>query len=91
LCALALQRERPDYVVSQRIGLAAGKVFAGPVGSASRREYTVVGDVVNLSARLMQVCEDGAVITDEPTAQRVRDLIAFAELPPVQVKGKQAR
>ncbi|MFO7538185.1 MAG: adenylate/guanylate cyclase domain-containing protein [Chloroflexota bacterium] len=90
LCALALQRERPDYVVVQRIGLAAGKVFAGPVGSASRREYTVVGDVVNLSARLMQVCEDGAVITGETTAQRVRDLIAFAELPPVQVKGKQA-
>jgi adenylate cyclase len=90
LCALALQRERPDYVASQRIGLAAGKVFAGPVGSASRREYTVVGDVVNLSARLMQVCEDGAVITGEATAQRVRDLITFTELPAVQVKGKQA-
>jgi adenylate cyclase len=90
LCALALQRERPDYVVTQRIGLAAGKVFAGPVGSASRREYTVVGDVVNLSARLMQVCKDGAVVTGEMTAQRVRDLITFTELPAVQVKGKQA-
>jgi adenylate cyclase len=90
LCALALQRERPDYVAMQRIGLAAGKAFAGPVGSASRREYTVVGDVVNLSARLMQVCEDGAVITGETTAQRVQDLIAFTALPPVRVKGKQS-
>lgn len=88
-CALALQRERPGFIASQRIGLAVGKVFASPVGSASRREYTVVGDVVNLSARLAQICEVGAVLMDEATADRVRDLFNFESLPPVQLKGKQ--
>ena len=89
-CALALQRERPAYVTQQRIGLAAGKVFACPVGAARRREYTVVGDIVNLSARLTHICQDGQVLTDKTTADRVLELIDFDLLPPVHLKGKQA-
>ena len=38
------------------VGLTTGHAFCGVVGSqGNRREYTVLGDVVNLSARLMQV------------------------------------
>ncbi len=88
-CALALLREKPDFIASQKIGLAVGKVFAGPVGSESRREYTVVGDVVNLSARLMQVCALDAVWTNGTTANRTRQWIEFEQLPDVQLKGKQ--
>lgn len=88
-CALALQRERPSFIAAQRIGLAAGKVFAGPVGATSRREYTVVGDVVNLSARLMQVCEKDAVFLDRVTADRTGKAIESEALPAVKLKGKQ--
>ena len=88
-CALAMQRERPSFIVNQRIGLAAGKVFAGPVGATSRREYTVVGDVVNLSARLMQICENEATFTDQNTANRIRKNLEFEPLAPVKLKGKQ--
>lgn len=88
-CALALQRERPSYVSSQQIGAAVGKVFAGPVGATGRREYTVVGDVVNLSARLTQVCPPGAVWTNEATMQRTSQGLEFTVMPPVQLKGKQ--
>ncbi|HEX6387042.1 MAG TPA: tetratricopeptide repeat protein, partial [Anaerolineae bacterium] len=88
-CALALQRERPDFISVQRIGLATGKVFAGPVGAADRCEYTIVGHIVNLSARLAQVCENGAVLTDSITADRVRQGIDIEALPPVQLKGRQ--
>jgi len=73
----------------QRIGLAAGKVFSGPVGSTARREYTVVGDVVNLSARLAQACAPNEVLTNPLTAARVRDAIEFEVLPQQQFKGKQ--
>ena len=88
-CAIAMLREQPDIIVEQRIGLAVGKVFAGPVGSTFRREYTVVGDVVNLSARLMQAAAAGTVLTDPLTAARVGQSIEFEPLPPRQFKGKQ--
>lgn len=88
-CALALQRERPEFITNQKIGLAVGKVFAGPVGSSARREYTVVGDIVNLSARLMQICSKNSVYTSQTTAERARDLIDFEMLPAVPLKGKQ--
>ncbi len=88
-CLLALQREKPDYIAAQRIGVSVGKVFAGPVGSSARREYTVVGDVVNQSARLMQVCEPGAILTDQATAERTRQVIECEPLPTIHLKGKQ--
>lgn len=90
-CALALQRAKPAFITHQKIGVAAGKVFACPVGSQERREYTVVGDVVNLSARLTQVCPDGAVLVSEATAARVEQLIEFETLAAVALKGKQDR
>ncbi|MEZ4590650.1 MAG: adenylate/guanylate cyclase domain-containing protein [Chloroflexota bacterium] len=88
-CLLALQREKPSFIAAQRIGVSVGKVFAGPVGSSARREYTVVGDVVNLSARLMQVCEPGMIMTDQITAERTRQVIECEPLPPIHLKGKQ--
>jgi len=88
-CAMALLREKPDFIAVQRIGLAAGKVFAGPVGSSTRREYTVVGDVVNLSARLAQICQENCIYTNSVTASRVDSWIEFEVLPPVPLKGKQ--
>jgi predicted ATPase/class 3 adenylate cyclase len=88
-CLLALQREKPAFIAAQRIGVSVGKVFAGPVGSSARREYTVVGDVVNLSARLMQVCEPGMILTDQVMAERTRQVIECDPLPTIHLKGKQ--
>ncbi len=88
-CALALRREQPAFIGSQQFGLAVGKVFAGPIGSASRCEYTVVGDVVNLSARLMQLSQPGEIVVDAAAARRAGQAAALAEMPAVHVKGKQ--
>ena len=88
LCALALQAERPSFIAKQQIGVVSGRVFACAVGSQNRREYTIVGSVVNLSSRLTLSCPDGEVYTDALTAVRVQERIELEKLPPVQFKGK---
>ncbi|HFQ94867.1 MAG TPA: tetratricopeptide repeat protein, partial [Anaerolineae bacterium] len=88
-CALALQAEQPDIVAAQRIGLTAGKVFAGPLGSPARQEYATAGAVVNLAARLMQACPDGNVLLDKATADRIGRWLRVEPLPPVKMKGFQ--
>ncbi|MEI2611415.1 MAG: adenylate/guanylate cyclase domain-containing protein [Candidatus Promineifilaceae bacterium] len=88
-CALALQREKPDSITSQQIGLATGHVFACAVGSTTRREYTTVGQAVNMSARLAQACPLGEVLTDEATTQRVGQSVRFAPLHAIRLKGRE--
>lgn len=89
-CALALQTERPSFIQTQQIGIAAGRVFACAVGAHSRREYTTVGTVVNLASRLTQVAGAGGILLDAQTARRVARQFALAQLPPVQLKGAAA-
>lgn len=71
------------------VGITTGNVFCGSVGSYVRREYAVIGDVVNLAARLMSKAK-GGLYTDEATYTRLpRHLQKHLEvLPPMAVKGK---
>jgi class 3 adenylate cyclase/tetratricopeptide (TPR) repeat protein len=69
------------------IGVVTGQTFCGAVGSKTRREYTMLGDVVNLAARLMQVAP-GNILCETATFQATQADIEFETLPAVMVKGK---
>eukprot|EP00947_MAST-08B_sp_MAST-8B-sp1_P002380 g2380.t1 len=74
-------------------GVATGTVFCGIVGSrGSRCEYTLMGDSVNLAARLMQHSVPSGVTCDLATQIQVDATgaagVDLAELPPTKVKGK---
>ncbi|NCP86818.1 MAG: hypothetical protein CO094_08615 [Anaerolineae bacterium CG_4_9_14_3_um_filter_57_17] len=69
-----------------RVGVNSGLVFAGYVGK--RKEYTVIGDTVNLAARLEQIAEADTVVIGESTLRMVRGSFRVRRLEPTQVKGK---
>ena len=57
------------------IGVSAGEAVAGTVGTEDRMEYTVIGDSVNLAARLESNAKPGQILISHRTYERVRDLV----------------
>ena len=74
-----------------RVGVATGAVYCGEVGTGARREYAVIGDSVNLAARLMGAARDGQLLVDRATYERVRRHTVHERLVPLTVKGKTGR
>jgi class 3 adenylate cyclase/tetratricopeptide (TPR) repeat protein len=85
--ALAMREALAGLGRRVAIGVTSGRAFCGTVGSRWRREYTMLGAVVNLAARLMQEAGDG-VLCDRATATAARAALAFEALAPVRVKGR---
>lgn len=89
-CALDLQQECGNlpFITMQRIGITVGRVFAGPVGSPNRHDYTTMGDSINLSSRLMQNAADHQILIDAEVQTRLNDHFNLADLGQIRVKGK---
>ncbi len=87
-CALELQEFARQQKLQLSIGVTSGRVFAGPVGGQTRREYTVMGDTVNLAARLMVASKPGQINCNYTAYRSANGQLSFEELPPIHVKGK---
>ena len=73
-----------------QIGVNRGHVFAGEIGAEFRRTFTVMGDTVNLAARLMAAVPKGAIFSTAAVLERSHTLFATEAVPPFKVKGKAA-
>jgi adenylate cyclase len=75
--------------ISIGIGISAGEAVAGTVGTEDQMEYTVIGDKVNLAARLESNAKPGQILVSESTFQQVADQVDGRCLGTVYVKGKE--
>lgn len=78
-----------DKGLSFGIGLHTGETVVGNVGSEQRKDYSAVGDVVNLCKRLQEMAGADQILISRDVYNRVRDWVRVDPLPPVQVKGRR--
>lgn len=95
--ALMIRKELTNLHIRSHIGITTGHIFCGSIGNEARREYTIIGNAVNLSARLMGAASRQdelivkygiAILCDRLTYDSAKEAVEFEPFPPQQVKGR---
>ncbi len=77
---------KPSFDI--RLGINTGEVIAGNIGSPERMDYTVIGDNVNLAARLQSEARPMTVLISDSTYAKIQNIITAKQMKPINVKGK---
>jgi class 3 adenylate cyclase len=89
--AMIIEREKLNETSKHKlrigVGVATGKMVAGCMGSTDRLNYTVLGERVNLAARLCSQAKAGQVVIDQTTRERLGNVISVVPTPELHLKG----
>jgi adenylate cyclase len=87
--SLALRQlaQQLPFLQAVQMGLSSGLGYCGAYGSPLRRSYGVIGNHVNIAARLMVTAVPGQILLAEAVANTVADAFDLVSLPPVVLKG----
>jgi adenylate cyclase len=90
--ALEIQLLPPDLdgVLGTQIGISRGRMRTGAYGGPTRRTYGVLGDDVNMAARLMSTAELGQILVSQPIADAIARQYTLRYVGAIRMKGKQA-
>ncbi len=89
LAAQDIVQTLTDLGFACAIGVTSGQALCSSVGGQERREYTMMGTVVNRAARLMQAAhqQNVPILCDGETVAACREHISFSALPPLHLRG----
>lgn len=87
--SLSLIKEQTGIEVSVGIGIHAGEVIAGNLGTEDKIEYSITGDCVNFAKRIENLTKEhpNQILVSETVYHKLKDKITMAPQPPVMVKG----
>jgi adenylate cyclase len=97
-CAIAMQQrlhslkqEGGTPIQGLRVGVNSGEAIIGNIGSAKRMDFTIVGDVVNVAARLLEVArqQEAPIVISEATYREVEGNFLLKPGPSVVLRGRQ--
>jgi class 3 adenylate cyclase len=79
--------ELRGHKVSLGVGIAQGEATLGVIGFEKRWEYSAIGAVPNLAARLCGQAQGGEILVDTTTCSSVSDLVEVVPVGPLQLRG----
>jgi adenylate cyclase len=86
----AKREARGEMAIDMGLGLNTDSIVAGNIGSKKRMDYTMIGDGVNLAARLESACKQysARILLSEYTVAKLKGVYRLREVDKVVVKGK---
>jgi len=79
-----------EIPIGLHVGINSGMVVAGDIGGKKKRDYTVMGETVNIAARLESASAEGQILVGPDTYSSTRHLFRFRELKNIHIKGRKA-
>jgi adenylate cyclase len=86
----AFNEESPTIPLEVRISIASGRAMVGDIGTTRRREFTVLGDVVNTASRIKGNANPGQIVMAASTARQLPHELKTDRIGMVQVRGRIA-
>ena len=97
-CAAAMQRRLAELqaqgrtpIQGMRVGINTGEAIVGNIGSDKRMDFTVIGDAVNVAARLQELAKEleADTLVSAATYRQVEGQFQLEPLAPVVLRGRQ--
>lgn len=83
---LRLEQNLPQPL-DVRMGISTGKVIAGQMEGSGKKEYSVVGNIVNLASHLKDLAEPGQILVGSMAHRHTKDKFEYASLKPITIEG----